>query len=355
MSFGAPAGPDQQPDAFSFAPEFRARADAIVARYPEGRQASAVIALLDLAQRQNDNWLPRAAMDHVAELLDMPRIRVYEVASFYTMFNKAPVGRHHVQVCTTTPCWLRGSDRVLQALADKAGARSGHTSDDGQFTVTEVECLGACVNAPMVQIGDDYFEDLDYDRMAEIIEMLRRGEMPAKGSQTGRCGSQAHSGPTSLLALRTNGAAAAAVPPTEPAPTVPESAVPASTAPASTADSTVAEAAPAVAEPEPAPPADAQAAEPAPATADAGDDANSAPPAKPAKSASARKTGAAKAAAGKTAGAKAKSPASKAAAGKTAPKRAPRKKAAESENTEASAGSSDASNAGADGGSKAED
>ena len=199
MSFGAPAPDSAQPAAFEFSSENLDRAKAIISKYPEGRQQSALLPLLDLAQRQNDNWLPRAAMDYVAELLEIPPIRAYEVASFYTMFNKAPVGRHFVQVCTTTPCWLCGSNDLLKVIKDKTGASPGHTSEDGQFTVVEVECLGACVNAPMVQINDDYFEDLDIRRIGELIDTLARGETPKIGSQIGRKGSQALSGPTSLL------------------------------------------------------------------------------------------------------------------------------------------------------------
>jgi NADH-quinone oxidoreductase subunit E len=201
MSFGSPAPEEQQPAGFDFTPENLERAKAIIARYPAGRQQSAVIPLLDLAQRQHGNWLPRAAMDYVADLLMMPRIRAYEVASFYTMFNKAPVGRHFVQVCTTTPCWLCGSADVLRAVADATGLSPGHSSADGLFTVVEVECLGACVNAPMVQINDDFYEDLDYDRTRAILDALARGERPPPGSQTGRRGAQAQAGPTSLKAL----------------------------------------------------------------------------------------------------------------------------------------------------------
>jgi len=202
MSFGEPAPEGVQPDHFEFTPENVERARQIIAKYPPGKQYSAVLPLLDLAQRQHGNWLPRAAMDHVAGFLEMPRIRVYEVASFYTMLNKAPVGRHLVQVCTTTPCWLCGSDDILRAIRDKTGTTPGHTSGDGEFTVMEVECLGACVNAPMVQVNDDYYEDLDYDRMCGIIDMLKRGEKPVVGSQVGRMGSQALGGPTSLLGER---------------------------------------------------------------------------------------------------------------------------------------------------------
>ncbi|NNG03280.1 MAG: NADH-quinone oxidoreductase subunit NuoE [Inquilinus sp.] len=199
MSFGAPAPESQQPDGFVFSAENLKRAKQIIARYPSGRQQSALLPLLDLAQRQNENWLPRAAMDYVAELLEIPPIRAYEVASFYTMFNKAPVGRHFIQVCTTTPCWLCGSADVLKAVKDETGLAPGGMADDGSLSVIEVECLGACVNAPMVQVNDDYYEDLSYDRMVSLIRALKAGEAPKVGSQTGRKGSQALSGPTSLL------------------------------------------------------------------------------------------------------------------------------------------------------------
>ena len=215
MSFGEPAPADQQPDSFTFTGENLARAQQIIARYPDDRKQSAVMPLLDLAQRQHANWLPRAAMDAVADLLEMPRIRVYEVASFYTMYNKKPVGKHLVQVCTTTPCWLCGSDDIKRAIKDTTGVQAGHDhrhSDDGQFTVIEVECLGACVNAPMVQINDDYYEDLDYERMCGIIEALKRGDAVPVGSQTGRRGSQAQLGPTSLIERAPDAVRAAGAP-----------------------------------------------------------------------------------------------------------------------------------------------
>jgi NADH-quinone oxidoreductase subunit E len=176
----------EQPDSFAFTDENMEKVRRIIGYYPEGRQASAVIPLLDLAQRQHGTWLPRAAMDHVAELLDMAPIRVYEVATFYTMFNLRPVGRHYVQVCRTTPCWLRGSDRLTEACARHLGIGLGETTDDGEFTLVEVECLGACVNAPMVQINDDYYEDLDPEKLTGILDALKRGEQPAIGSQAGR-------------------------------------------------------------------------------------------------------------------------------------------------------------------------
>lgn len=202
MSFGTPAPDDQQPASFEFTPENLERSHKIIAKYPEGRQQSAVIPLLEIAQRQHDNWLPRAAMDYVADLLEIPRIRAYEVASFYTMFNKAPVGKHLIMVCTTTPCWLCGSNDVLRAIEDKTGLKPGQNGEDGMFSVVEVECAGACVNAPMVQINDDYYEDLDYDRMCKMIDDMKAGNALKSGSQTGRHGSQAQAGPTSLMGRR---------------------------------------------------------------------------------------------------------------------------------------------------------
>ncbi|MCL4164687.1 UNVERIFIED_CONTAM: hypothetical protein GTU68_016142, partial [Idotea baltica] len=145
---------------FEFTPENLKRADAIISIYPTGHKKAAVIPLLDLAQRQNGGWLPLNAMHKVADLLEMPRMRVYEVATFYTMFMRNPVGKFHLQVCTTTPCWLRGSDDVMKAVKAKLGIENGQTTKDGLFTLSEVECLGACVNAPMIQINDDYYVSL---------------------------------------------------------------------------------------------------------------------------------------------------------------------------------------------------
>ena len=172
--------------AFAWTKANAVQAKVVIGRYPPGRQASAVLPLLDLAQRQvgaetkTQGWLPVPVIEYVAAQLDMPYIRVYEVASFYTMFNLAPVGRYHVQVCGTTPCMLRGSDDVLDACYGK-GLKKGATTADGLFTLTEVECLGACANAPMVQINDDNFEDLTFDSMTAILEALARGETPKIG------------------------------------------------------------------------------------------------------------------------------------------------------------------------------
>jgi NADH dehydrogenase (ubiquinone) flavoprotein 2 len=178
----------KQPKSFSFTAQNLEAAKKIIAKFPAGRQASAVIPLLDLAQRQHDNWLPIAAMDHVAELLEMPPVKVYEVASFYTMFNRAPVGKHLLQLCTTTPCWLCGTDALLKVCKDKLGIDPGETSKDGKFSLMEVECLGACVNAPMIQINDDYYEDLNPDNFGKILDDLAAGKKPKVGSQTGRQG-----------------------------------------------------------------------------------------------------------------------------------------------------------------------
>ncbi len=175
-----------QPETFEFDASNLELADSFIAKYPEGRQASAVMPILDLAQRQSGGWLPKAAMDTVAGMLDMPPIRVYEVATFYTMYNLKPVGKHHVQVCTNLPCWLQGSDAVTGACRKFLGIDFGMTTEDGMFTLSEVECLGACVNAPMMQIGDDYYEDLDSGSTEEILEALKAGETPKPGSQTGR-------------------------------------------------------------------------------------------------------------------------------------------------------------------------
>lgn len=176
----------KQPTSFEFTKENLEVAKKIVAKYPKGKQQSAVMPLLDLAQRQHENWIPTAAMDCIANMLEMPFIKVYEVASFYTMYNKQPVGKNLIQICRTTPCWLRGSDDVTKACKSKLGIEVGETTEDKKFTLVEVECLGACVNAPMVQINDDYYEDLDAESMTKIIEDLSRGQKPKLGSQTGR-------------------------------------------------------------------------------------------------------------------------------------------------------------------------
>ncbi len=187
-----------QPASFAFTAENRGKAKEFLAKYPSDRQASAVMPLLDLAQRQNDGWLPRAAMDHVAEMLAMPPIRVYEVASFYTMFNLEPMGRHHVQVCTNLSCWLRGSEAVVTACRDTLGVDFGETTEDGDFSLSEVECMGACVNAPMMRIDDDSYEDLDETSTRNVLSLMKGGGSPKPGPQSGRRGCEPAGGLTTL-------------------------------------------------------------------------------------------------------------------------------------------------------------
>lgn len=208
MSGAANPPPNGAADAgsFAFTEANLARAEEIIARYPEDREASAVMGLLDLAQRQSGGWLPPPAVDYVADYLHMPQIRVYEVVTFYSMFNLKPVGRNQVRVCTTTPCWLRGSAEVLDACRETLGIDLNETSEDGEFTLTEVECLGACVNAPMIQINDDYFEDLDGARTKALLDRLKNGEKPKPGSQTGRqCSAPLHGLGTMISSAKMNG------------------------------------------------------------------------------------------------------------------------------------------------------
>lgn len=188
---------DQQPSGFAFTPENNAWIETEIAKYPAGRQASAVIALLWRGQEQ-EGWVTKPMIEEVARRLDMPFIRVLEVATFYTMFNLAPVGRQLVQVCTTTPCWLAGSDEVVAACKKHIARRQQTISADGALSWMEVECLGACVNAPVMQIGKDYYEDLDGEKTEAILVALRRGEQPRPGSQIGRRSSEPAGGLTTL-------------------------------------------------------------------------------------------------------------------------------------------------------------
>ena len=191
---------EKQPESFEFAPESKAWAAKEIAKYPSGRQASAVISLLWRAQKQSGYWLPLPAIEKVAEMLDMPKIRVLEVATFYTMFNLEPVGRHHVQLCGTTPCMLRGAEDLKAVLRKRVG-EAGHVTADGVFSWTEVECLGACCNAPMVQINDDYYEDLTPENFLRLLEDLAAGRSVKTGSQTGRVSSEPAGGLTTLTTL----------------------------------------------------------------------------------------------------------------------------------------------------------
>jgi len=187
-------------DEFEFTESGKEKVKEIISFYPSGRQQSAVIPLLDLAQNESEGWLPMAAIEHVADLLGMARIRVLEVASFYSMFNLEPVGKYFIQLCRTTPCWLRGSESLKETAEDITGCKLGETSSDGLFTLIEVECLGACCNAPMVQINNDYYEDLTPESFRKVLEALKRGEKPPPGSVVGRKGSEPVNGGLSLNA-----------------------------------------------------------------------------------------------------------------------------------------------------------
>jgi len=189
---------------FAFNAEWDVKAKAAIARYPDGRQKSAVMALLDFAQRQvgeetgTQGWLPIPVMEYIADYLDMPVIRVVEVASFYMMYNLVPVGKFHVQVCGTTPCMLRGSDDIMAACKAR-GMALGQTSDDGMWTLTEVECMGNCATAPMVQINDGNYEDLTVERLDAVLDALAAGQQPKEGTQEpGRHTSEPSGGPTTL-------------------------------------------------------------------------------------------------------------------------------------------------------------
>ena len=193
---------NEQPDSFSFTAENEEKITSILAKYPEGRQSSAVMPLLDLAQRQHQNWIPMKAIEDIAKRLEMAEIRVLEVASFYTMYNMKPVGKWFLQACTTTPCMLRGSDDMVRCIKDKLDICSGQTSKCGRFTMLEVECLGACVNAPILQVNDDFYEDLDYQSTAALLDALAEDAPPPVGSVIGRQGSESETGATTLLSAR---------------------------------------------------------------------------------------------------------------------------------------------------------
>jgi len=197
----------EQPTHFAFDAESEAQIATVLARYPADRKASGVIPLLWIVQkqmkRQTDSaWVPVKGMDAIAERLGMAPIRVYEVCTFYLMFNTRPVGKYHLQLCTTTPCWLRGSDEVVAACRAETGIEGwGETSADGMFTMTEVECVGACVNAPVLQVDDDFYDDMDAAKVKTLLDALRRGERPPVGSMAGRQKSAPEGGPQTLTTL----------------------------------------------------------------------------------------------------------------------------------------------------------
>ena len=197
------APPELQPASFTFKDTDKVKD--ILSRYPTEKKQSAVMPLLDLVMRQmatevkeGGGWIPEVAMEEIARMLEMPRIKVFEVATFYSMYILAPIGKHHIQCCTTTPCWLRGSADIVKACEEATGCHVGETSKDMLFTVSEMECLGACVNAPMVQINDNFYEDLTPERMKEIIAALKAGKEVPKGPQIKRHASMNASGPTTL-------------------------------------------------------------------------------------------------------------------------------------------------------------
>ena len=191
-----------QPDDFEFSEKNLEISKKIIDKYPKGKQSSAVMALLYLAQRQNQNWIPLAAMKYIGKILSMPYIKVYEVATFYSMYNLKPVGKYFYQICTTTPCMLRGSNKLVEACKEKISENQNEISNDGNCSWVEVECLGACVNAPMAQINDDYFEDLNKQKLIEIIEQTKKNIKPRAGSYKGRLNSAPENNRTTLNNLK---------------------------------------------------------------------------------------------------------------------------------------------------------
>ena len=200
MSLKKPA--KNQPENFEFNSASLEEANKIISKYPKGKQQSAVMALLYIAQKQNDNWIPLAAMKYIGKLLDMPYIKVYEVATFYSMYNLAPVGKYFVQVCTTTPCMIRGANHLVEACKEKISQNESELSSDKNCSWIEVECLGACVNAPMMQINDDYYEDLDKNKTLKILDKLLNGETPKPGSYRGRVNNEPENNRKTLMDLK---------------------------------------------------------------------------------------------------------------------------------------------------------
>ena len=200
MSLRRPA--KNQPEIFEFSSSSLVEANKIVSKYPKGKQQSAVMALLYIAQKQNDNWIPLAAMKYIAKFLDMPYIKVYEVATFYTMYNLSPVGKYFVQVCTTTPCMIRGADKLVEACKEKISDKENELSNDKNCSWMEVECLGACVNAPIMQINDDYYEDLDKEKTVEIFDKILKGEDPKPGSYRGRLNTEPENNRKTLMDIK---------------------------------------------------------------------------------------------------------------------------------------------------------
>ena len=200
MSLRRPA--KNQPENFEFNSSSLDAANKIISKYPEGKQQSAVMALLYIAQRQNQNWIPLAAMKYIAKFLDMPYIKVYEVATFYSMYNLSPVGKYFFQICTTTPCMIRGAYDIVNTCKEKISNVEHQLSEDKTCSWTEVECLGACINAPMIQINDDYYEDLNTEKTEKIINQIKNGEKPIPGSYRGRKNSEPENNRKTLLNIK---------------------------------------------------------------------------------------------------------------------------------------------------------
>ena len=179
-----------QPEKFEFNQQNLEAAKKILLNYPKGKEKSAVMALLYIAQRQNNNWIPLSAIKYIAKYLNMPYIKVYEVATFYSMYNLSPVGNFHVQICTTTPCMIRGAYKIVDVCKKKISEKESEITENGKASWMEVECLGACVNAPMIQINDDYFEDLNEEKLEKIIDQINKNQKPKPGSYRGRLSSE---------------------------------------------------------------------------------------------------------------------------------------------------------------------
>ena len=192
----------EQPEIFEFSKNNLNEANKIINIYPEGKQQSAVMPLLYLAQKQNNNWIPLAAMKYIGKMLIMPYIKVYEVATFYTMYNLTPVGKYFFQVCTTTPCMIRGAQDLVKACKEKISENENELSKDNACSWVEVECLGACINAPMMQVNDDYYEDLDKEKIEKIINQIEKGETPKPGSYRGRKNSEPENNRKTLLNIK---------------------------------------------------------------------------------------------------------------------------------------------------------
>ena len=192
----------EQPESFEFNLASLEAAKIIISKYPKNKQQSAVMALLYIAQKQNNNWIPLAAMKYIGKFLEMPYIKVYEVATFYTMNNLSPVGKHFIQVCTTTPCMIRGAYKLVEACKEKISENENELSKDQSCSWTEVECLGACVNAPMMQINNDYYEDLDKEKTLEIFDTILEGKTPKPGSYRGRVNNEPENNRKTLMDLK---------------------------------------------------------------------------------------------------------------------------------------------------------